>query len=504
MKDVELGGSLNVDLEKISRFVNYLIPILTFSFLALGYFHSVKFYIPGAILSFLLCLNIYYLFIQNQHALLRNFGIMAQVRYILESIGPEFRQYLFLSDTEEMPFNRVERSEIYRKSKGVDSTGAFGSQKSYEPGEMKIRHSMYPVNKDDMKKFSLTFGEERDIKNKYEITHPILISAMSYGSLGEAAIRALSRGAKKSGIPMNTGEGGFPKYHLKEGADLIFQMGTAKFGVRNDDSSLNEEDLRKVAREDNVKMIEVKFSQGAKPGKGGLLPKEKITDEIAKLRGIEKGEDVKSPPYHLECKDPESTVKFIKRVQDISELPVGIKLCIGRKKQFMELIMEMKKQDTFPDYITIDGAEGGTGAAPKSFMDDVGVPIFTALPFVHRTLVELGVRNKLKLMAAGKLINASKQFMALSMGADAVYTARGFMLSIGCIQALQCNKNSCPVGIATTKKHLQKGLDIEVKSERVKNYVESLEHDYEELLAAIGGDEYADLNFENLYQEGVY
>ncbi len=288
-----------------------------------------------------------------------------------------------MGDTEEMPFNRVERSEIYQKSKGIDSTSAYGSQKKFDKTEIKIRHSMYPVHKENLEKFSLTFGDERNLKNSYTINHPILISAMSYGSLGENAVRALSKGAYKAGIPINTGEGGYPLHHLKEKADVIFQMDTAKFGCRNEDSSLNEENLKKIASEPNVKMIEIKFSQGAKPGKGGLLPKEKITDEIAELRGVSKDKDVKSPPFQIECDNPVNTVKFIKRIQDLSELPVGIKLCIGRKPEFLSLIEEMKKQNCFPDYISIDGAEGGTGAAPKVFMDDVGVPIFKALPFVH-------------------------------------------------------------------------------------------------------------------------
>ncbi len=504
MKGNQLGGSINVDLEKLAKYANIGLPVLAFIFIGLGYFYSLKFYILGGIFLLLLFLNIYYRYIQKHHALLTNFGIVAQMRYILESLGPEFRQYLFLSDTEEKPFNRIERSEVYRKAKGVDAASAFGSQLKFDDTEIKLRHSMYPVDKKDLKKFKLCFGEERGIEKAYTINKPVIISAMSYGSLGKTAIRALSRGAKKAGIPINTGEGGYPKYHLMEGADLIFQMGTAKFGTRNDDASLNDEDLKELSSNPQIKMIEIKFSQGAKPGKGGLLPKEKISKEISKLRGVPMGEDVISPPCHVECKNAETTVEFIKRVQDISKLPVGIKLCIGREDQFVELVLEMKKQNTYPDYISIDGAEGGTGAAPKSFMDDVGLPIFKALPFVHKTLKDLSVRDKMKVLAAGKLINPSKQFMALSMGADAVYTARGFMLALGCIQALQCNKNTCPVGIATHKKHLERGLNIEIKAQRVAQYVESLEHDYEELLAAMGDDEFDDLNFGNLYHNNIY
>jgi glutamate synthase domain-containing protein 2 len=229
-----------------------------------------------------------------------------------------------------------------------------------------------------------------------------------------------------------------------------------------------------------------------------MLPKEKITDEIAELRGVEKGRDALSPASHIECKDPSSLVLFIKQIQTITELPVGIKLCIGHRSEFSELVNEMKTKDIFPDFITIDGGEGGTGAAPKSFMDDVGLPIFKALPIVDEVLKDFGVRKKLKVLAAGKLITPSRQFFALCQGADAIYTARGFLLSIGCIQALQCNENTCPAGITSHKPNLQRGLDIEDKSKRVENYIHSLKHDHEALLCAMGLSSINDLNHQHL------
>lgn len=494
-----LGGSVTVDLGKIAQFVNFILPVFIFIFFTLGYFVNFNFHFLTVGFVLFTALNVYYLKFQTKHTLLSNFGIIAQLRYMLESVGPEFRQYLYLSDTEEKPFNRIDRSEVYRKAKGVDSSSSFGSQLNFDNKEIKLRHSMYPTDKEKMSPFCVRFGEERGIVNIYELKRPILISAMSYGALGSNAVRALARGAKKAGILMNTGEGGYPKYPLMEGCDLIFQIGTAKFGVRNPDSSLNEVKLKEISSKPEVKMIEIKFSQGAKPGKGGLLPKEKITKEISELRGVPLGEDVISPAHHIECTDSVKTVEFIKRVQDLSQLPVGIKLCIGNEDQFVELIVKMKELSAFPDYISIDGAEGGTGAGPKSFMDDFGVPIFKALPFVHKTLTGLGVRQKMKIMAAGKLINPGKQFMAYSMGADAVYTARGFMMSLGCIQALQCSNNTCPVGITTHQEKLQKGLDIEEKSERVKNYVESLHHDHLEMLSSIGKNKFSDLSVKNLY-----
>lgn len=448
-------------------------------------------------------MNFHYRHIQTHHALLSNYGIIAQLRYLIESVGPEFRQYLYSSDTEERPFSRVERSEVYRKSKDIDSSAAFGSQLNFDHSELKLKHSFYPIKRKEIDEFTLTFGEERKLEEKYTIHKPFMISGMSYGALGERAVRSLARGAKKIGIPMNTGEGGFPKHHLKEGCDLIFQIGTAKFGVRGHDGTLDDHKLEKIARTPEVKMVEIKFSQGAKPGKGGLLPKEKITQEIAELRGIPLGKDVISPPSHIECVDKVSTVKFIRKIQEITQVPVGMKICLGREKEFAEIVQEMKKQKVNPDYIAVDGSEGGTGAAPKSFMDDLGLPLFIALPKVTKILSEYGIRDKLKIVASGKLINVGRQFMAMSMGADAVYTARGFMLAIGCIQALQCNKNTCPVGITTHDPHLVRGIDIEDKSKRVYNYVNNLYYEYKELLSAMGMKTPKDLKPHHLYAPDI-
>ena len=380
----------------------------------------------------------------------------------------------------------MDRAEVYRKAKNVDSSSSFGSQKEFDQEEVKIRHSMFPTHKKQIKPFQVIFGEERGLSSQYTLQSPTMISAMSFGALGHKAVRALSRGAKKAGIPMNTGEGGYPKYHLMEGADLIFQMGTAKFGVRTRDGHLDEKRLANVASQDSVKMIEVKMSQGAKPGKGGLLPKEKISEEIAELRGVHMGRDVVSPPCHVECHDVNSTVKFIARIQEITQLPVGMKMCLGRELQFYQLVSEMKRQNVFPDFITIDGSEGGTGAAPKAFMDDLGIPLYKALQIINEIMTTLKVRDKLKICASGKLINAGKQITAMSLGADATYSARGFMMAVGCIQALQCNANTCPVGITTHEPHLQAGFDIEVKANRVANYARNIYKDHLEIASALG------------------
>jgi len=419
---------------------------------------------------------------------------------MLESIGPELRQYFYMSDTEERPFNRSERSEVYRKAKDVDSAESFGSLMNFDNKEIKLRHSMYPVLKRQLKPFKVTFGEERKLKTAYTINKPFIISAMSFGALGSHAVRALNRGAKIAGIPQNTGEGGYPKYHFMEGGDIIFQMGTAKFGVRNDDSTLNDKKLKDIASKPTVKMIEIKFSQGAKPGKGGLLPKEKVTQEIADLRHIPMGKDVKSPGRHVECDTPSNTVKFIKRVQDVSQLPVGIKMCMGREDEFRTLIKEMKRQRVFPDYIAIDGAEGGTGASPKSFMDGVGLPIYVGLEAANRILTAERVRKKLKLIASGKLLNTRRQLVAFAHGADAIYIARGFMFALGCIQALQCGKDTCPTGITTHDPKLQRGLVIEDKAHRVANYVKNMEYEFKELLSAMGVTSVNELKPEMLYE----
>jgi len=495
---------LSVNLDRVAKIANAGILLALVGAAVLGHFVSFYFHFLTVFLILLNLLNFYWRHLQKTHTLLSNFGFAAQARYLLESIGPEFRQYLYSSDNEERPFSRNERTEVYRKAKGIDSSAAFGTQLDLQArNHISLRHSFFPTTTDSLEPFRVAFGEERNLETAYSIRHPIMISAMSFGALGSNAVRALARGAKKSGIPMNTGEGGYPKYHLMEGADLIFQMGTAKFGVRDEDGRLHEGKLADLAAKEQIVMVEIKFSQGAKPGKGGLLPKEKLSEEIAELRGVPMGQDVISPPRHLECVDEASTVAFIRKVQEVAGLPVGIKFCLGRGAELRSLVQEMKRQGVFPDFMTVDGAEGGTGAAPRSFMDGLGLPLFEGLAQVQSILEEEGVRDRLKLIASGKLIDARRQLIAMSMGADACYTARGFMLALGCIQALQCNQNTCPVGITTHNPRLQRGLDIETKSIRVANYVSELCHNYVELLAATGKTAASKLDRDNLFLPGI-
>ncbi len=452
----------------------------------------------------LLGLNIYCRYIQKTHTLLTNFGILAFLRYFLESLGPEFRQYLYSSDIEERPFNRVERRDVYVKAKNQDKASAFGSLLNFDGSEWKLKHSLYPESQKGIQAFSLTFGEERGLKNTYSINKPLLIGGMSYGSLGKRAVQALARGAKKAGIPMNTGEGGYPEYHLMEDCDLIFQMGTAKFGVRKENGDLDPDRLAKLCEKPKIKMLEIKFSQGGKPGKGGLLPKEKISEEIARLRNIPLGQDLFSPPRHKECLSALSTVRFVRQIQDISQIPVGIKFCLGREKELYELFSVMKKENLFPDYIALDGSEGGTGAAPKTFMDDLGWPLNSALQILRKILSELNMENRFQILCSGKLINSGKQMMALALGANAVYTARGFLLALGCIQALRCHSNTCPTGITTHNPRLMRGLNIEEKSERVKNYANGLIKNNYELLGALGLKNFSELKPEHVISPGLW
>ena len=487
-------------IEKIAFFINLFLPVV---FVLSWYFYS--FYSFFTLVLFgLVLLNVYCQQIQKKHTLLSNFGILAFLRYFLESLGPEFRQYLYSSDTEEKPFNRIERRDVYIKAKNQDKASAFGSLLNFDEREYKLKHSFFPKMESELLPFALTFGEERGLKKSYTTNKPLLIGGMSYGSLGKKAVRALARGAGKADILMNTGEGGYPKYHLMEDCDLIFQMGTAKFGVRKENGDLDEDKLHALCQNPQIKMIEIKFSQGGKPGKGGLLPKEKITEEIASLRNISLGQDLFSPPRHKECKDSLSTARFIKKIQDISQLPVGIKFCLGRENEFYDFFSVMRKENLFPDYIAVDGSEGGTGAAPKTFMDDLGYPLMPSLQIVRKVLLELSIKDKFKVLCSGKLISSGKQMMALAAGADAVYTARGFLLALGCIQALRCHSNSCPVGITSHNPRLMKGLDIERKSERVRNYALNLVKYNYELLGALGLKSFSELKPEHLIRPNPF
>lgn len=414
---------------------------------------------------------------QTTHAIRRNYPVVGRFRYTFEKLGEFFRQYFFAMDREEMPFNRAERAWVYRTAKGEDNTVPFGSTRDLRPaGTAIFVNCAYPMLDEEARPISpLTLGPFS--RRPYTTTHFFNISAMSFGSISRPAVLALSNGARMAGCWLNTGEGGLSPYHLEGGADLVFQMGTAKYGVRDADGRLDEGRLRALADHPQVRMIEVKLSQGAKPGKGGILPGAKVTDEIARIRGIPPGKDSLSPNRHPEIYDAASLLDFIARVREVSGLPVGFKTVIGAADWLAELLREVQRRglESAPDFITVDSGDGGTGAAPMTLLDNVGLPVRESLPLVVDMLREYGLRERIRVIASGKMITPAGVTMALCMGADFVNSARGFMFALGCIQAMKCNKNTCPTGITTHDRHLQRGLVVADKAQRVARYQQGME-----------------------------
>jgi glutamate synthase domain-containing protein 2 len=409
---------------------------------------------------------------QTSHAIRRNFPVIGRFRYLFEDMGEFFRQYFFALDREEMPFNRAQRSWVYRAAKGVDSTVAFGSTLNLTPAGTPIFvNCPYPtLERDAASTAPMVIGPHA--KKPFEAKSIFNVSAMSYGAISKPAVLALSNGSRMAGNWMNTGEGGVSPWHLEGGADIVFQIGTAKYGVRDENGNIDDEKLRKIASHDQVKMIELKLSQGAKPGKGGILPGAKVTEEIAKIRHIPAGEDSISPNRHPEIDSAEDLLDMINHIRDVSGRPTGFKAVIGAYGWLDDLFKLIRERgiECAPDFITVDSGDGGTGAAPMSLIDNVGLPIRESLPLVVDKLNRYGLRERIKVIASGKLINPAGAAYALCIGADFINSARGFMFALGCIQALQCNKNTCPTGITTHDKKLQRGLVPEEKAERVRRY----------------------------------
>ncbi|MFK5915077.1 MAG: FMN-binding glutamate synthase family protein [Woeseiaceae bacterium] len=415
---------------------------------------------------------------QSKDAIRKNYPVIGRFRSVFSDLGEFFRQYFFAMDREEMPFNRAEREWVNKSSRAIDNTMAFGSTKNISPvGTPLFINCPFPtLDEHATSSPAVLIGPY--CRDSYEATSIINISGMSYGALSKPAVRALSKGAKRAGCWMNTGEGGLSKYHLEGGCDIVMQIGTAKYGVRNAEGKLDDEKLKEVAAHSQVKMFEVKMSQGAKPGKGGILPGNKVTAEIAKIRGIEAGKDSISPNRHPEISNIKELLDFIKHVRDVTGKPVGFKAVIGTDGWLKNMCEEIQKCgiECAPDFITLDSCDGGTGAAPMPLMDDVGLPIKESLPMVIDILTQYGLRDRVKIIVSGKLITPSSVAWALCTGADFITSARGFMFSLGCIQALKCNKNTCPTGITTHNKGLQKGLNVEEKSVRVKNYADKIHY----------------------------
>ena len=424
---------------------------------------------------------------QRKDAILYNYPVVGHFRNLFTKLGEFFRQYFFALDREEMPFNRAQRDWVYDVCKHGSDVVPFGSTKLLSEGTPVFANGMFP-RLDDEPDDSPPIVIGPDTPNPYKPGSWFNISAMSYGSLSAPAVRALSHGAKMAGCYLNTGEGGISPYHLEGGCDLVYQLGTAKFGARNADATLNEEKLREHCRNPNVKMIEIKLSQGAKPGKGGILPAMKVTPEIAEIRGIPEAQDALSPNRHVDAGNAEELLDLIAQVRRVSERPTGIKLCMGQPgpiAEFLDTIVARGK-DSAPDYIAIDGGNGGTGAAPMPLIDTTGLTVRESLPLLVDMLEERGLRGRIKVIASGKLITSADAAWALAAGADMVNNGRGFMFALGCIQALKCHTNHCPSGVATHDKKLQRGLDPTSKSVRVANYVKTMLKEVEMIAHACG------------------
>ncbi|WP_457667154.1 FMN-binding glutamate synthase family protein [Thiolapillus sp.] len=413
---------------------------------------------------------------QTRQAIRRNYPVIGRFRYLFEKLGGFFRQYFFAMDREELPFNRAQRTWIYRAAKNINNTVAFGSTRDNRtPGSILFVNTPYPtLGENAAPPVPITIG--RDCRTPYVASSFFNISGMSYGALSRPAVLALSMGARKAGIWMNTGEGGLAPWHLQGGCDLVFQIGTAKYGVRDEDGAMDDGKLVNIAAHEQVRMFEIKLSQGAKPGKGGILPAEKVTREIADIRGIKEGCASISPNRHPDISNDEDLLNMLLHVRKVTGKPVGFKTVIGHKHWLDELFSLIcdKGMAYAPDFITLDGAEGGTGASPMPLIDAVGLPLKESLPLLVDKLNEYALRDRIRVVASGKLINPSDVTWALCMGADFIVSARGFMFTLGCIQALQCNKNTCPTGITTHDRKLQRGLDPELKSTRVANYVKNM------------------------------
>lgn len=425
---------------------------------------------------------------QSRDAVRRNYPVVGRFRSLFTTLGEFFRQYFFAMDREEMPFNRAERGWIGRASSGHDNTVAFGSSKFLSaPGTAIFVNCPFPtLDEDAVEVQPLQVGPYAS--KPYDAPSFFNISAMSYGALSTPAVKALSVGAKMAGCWMNTGEGGLSPYHLEGGADIVFQIGTAKYGVRDEHGKLSDEKLREVAAHDQVKMFELKLSQGAKPGKGGILPGEKVTQEIAMIRGIPAGQESISPNRHPEINDTGSLLDMIHHIREVTGKPVGFKVVLGSYGWLRTLAEEIQRRgiESAPDFITVDSGDGGTGAAPMPLMDNVGLVIKESLPLILDILSEYGLRDRIKVIATGKLVTPAEVAWALATGADFVNSARGFMFSLGCIQALKCNKNTCPTGITTHNARLQKGLDPAEKSHKVANYCMNLMHEVETISHSCG------------------
>ncbi|RZK81262.1 MAG: FMN-binding glutamate synthase family protein [Pedobacter sp.] len=431
-------------------------------------------------------LGVYDLY-QPKHSIVRNYPVVGRLRYFMEDLRPKVYQYFVESDTNGKPFSRLSRSLIYQRAKMENDTIPFGTQLDvYENGYEWLSHSIAAISHHELDENPRVLVGGPACLQPYSASI-YNISAMSFGSLSQNAVLALNGGAKMGNFAHNTGEGGISDYHTKPGGDLIWQIGTGYFGCRDESGRFNDEAFAKKANSPQIKMIEIKLSQGAKPGHGGILPAKKVTPEISRIRLVKEGFDVISPPAHAEFKTPKEMIAFVKRLRDLSGgKPVGIKLCIGRRSEFFSICKAMVETGTYVDFITVDGGEGGTGASPQEFSNAVGMPLREAVAFVADVLVGFDLKKHIKIVASGKIASGFDLVKNIALGADICYSARGMMFALGCIQALECNSNTCPTGVATQDQSLMKGLVVEDKTVRVFNFHRLTIASAIELLGAAG------------------
>nr|WP_174505700.1 FMN-binding glutamate synthase family protein [Acinetobacter sp. Marseille-Q1620] len=464
------------------------------------YFFSDTFLNVIWLLSTILSLVGFYDVIQSHHSILRNYPIIGHFRFIFEEIRPEIRQYFIEADEDALPFSRAQRSLVYQRAKNENADKPFGSIINvYQEDYRFLTHSMSPCKPADPISFRIRIGNEQ-CSQPYSAAI-MNISAMSFGSLSANAIRALNKGAAMGNFYHDTGEGSLSPYHLENGGDIVWEIASGYFGCRTLDGKFDPEKFKKQAALPQIKMIEIKLSQGAKPGHGGILPKDKITDEIAQIRGVSKDEDCISPAKHSAFSTPIELMQFIKQLRELSNgKPVGFKLCLGQPWQFMGIVKAMLETKIIPDFIVVDGSEGGTGAAPVELMNHMGTPLREGLLFVHNTLVGAGLRDQIKIGASGKIITAFDIASTMAIGADWINCARGFMFAVGCIQAQSCHTNQCPVGVATQDPQRQKAIDVPSKADRVFNFQKNTLKALSELIASAGLSHPAEIKPHHLAQ----
>ena len=424
--------------------------------------------------------------VQRHHSVLRNYPVIGHVRWLVEMIRPEIRQYLLEGDNEATPFSRAQRSLVYRRSKGVSSDHPFGTLMDVYASDYEfVRHSARPIDIPDPESFRIVIGNDQ-CAQPYSASI-FNISAMSFGSLSANAIRALNKGAKMGGFYHDTGEGSISPYHREFGGDIVWEVASGYFGCRDAQGRFDPDRFARQATDPQIKMIELKLSQGAKPGHGGILPAGKVTPEIAETRGVPVGQDCISPARHSAFATPTEMMAFLAQLRQLSGgKPVGFKLCIGHPWEFMAMVKAMLATGIVPDFIVVDGGEGGTGAAPVEFSDHIGTPLREGLLFVHNTLVGAGLRKRVRIGAAGRIVSAFDIVVALAIGADWCNAARGFMFALGCIQSLSCHTNHCPTGVATQDKTRQRALVVPDKAERVYRFHHRTVHVLADMLAAAG------------------